>query len=412
MIRSSKFHFVILVLISLGLLLFVNLTRFTLEADGIREYALYLQIVETGTWQVEDDNILNTCIFSTYLPALFQRATGLDPLMVYRFFPLVFFIFLPPMVYLIARNLISNGMAFSSAVLFMGHFHYLYSFGAIRLSIAILFYSVIVYVALFTTWRLLWRFPVVALCSVAVVFSHYGSTYYVLVILLCACLGWIAYKWWGAFRYGDFYCLATALIIIFLTTQLWHTGLLLTENLKVSGYARKVVVKAVDETVGEVKEVVVSEKIEAKAEEKPKPSPSPAPPPTPIIPAKRDPVVVEAFQPPWLEYTVGQKVTFTAHWIWVVLLTIGVISLVRYSRRPLFNTLLLASYAAVVITTVVPALSVSYGIIRTIYSSSILFNACTLEGIGVISQRIRLNPYALVVPFILVYALCNLDIVR
>ena len=96
---------VVIYLIALAILLpFALGSGFTLTGDTSSEYALYFAIVETGVWDPPVDNLLASCLSTTLFPALIQRVTHVDPLLVFQLYCCFTIAFLPVTIYYLAKR--------------------------------------------------------------------------------------------------------------------------------------------------------------------------------------------------------------------------------------------------------------------------------------------------------------------
>ena len=71
-------------LLGLAIVLPYNLSH-PLVNDGVWEYLAYLSNIEVG-W-VYRSTLVNSCLIPVWVPAIIQKVTGGDPLLIFRIFP-------------------------------------------------------------------------------------------------------------------------------------------------------------------------------------------------------------------------------------------------------------------------------------------------------------------------------------
>ena len=102
---ARKGYPVIIALIAFGIVLRYALFDYELISDSACEFMVYSLIVETGKWQiVTHHQLLSSCLFTTFFPAMFQRAFNTDLLMTFKLFPCFIIPFLPVAVYYLAKR--------------------------------------------------------------------------------------------------------------------------------------------------------------------------------------------------------------------------------------------------------------------------------------------------------------------
>src|SRR3972149_11509966 len=93
--------FLLIYLLTLVFMLHYNLTH-PIVNDGVYEYRGYLLNIKEG-WLYRYSSI-NSVLVSIWFPAMLQRMTGIDPMILFRIFPPVFYAMAPTFTYLMSRR--------------------------------------------------------------------------------------------------------------------------------------------------------------------------------------------------------------------------------------------------------------------------------------------------------------------
>lgn len=157
-----------LYLVVLSWMLYYNLSH-QITGDGIHEFMTYVFNIANG-WHYREGNIVNSCLMTTWVPAMLQKITGWDAVTLFRVFPPVFYALMPMFTYLIARRYLKPGESVIAAlvVCFTSSIAYFTDIG--RVGVALGFLSGMVWALL--NKRLWWGIVFASL----VVFSHYGTS--------------------------------------------------------------------------------------------------------------------------------------------------------------------------------------------------------------------------------------------
>jgi uncharacterized membrane protein len=92
------------------------------EGDRSGEYLHYSRMVETGKWS--NTYLVDSCLFSTYIPAIFQRLTGCDSWLIFRISSPIFYALMPVFGYLIAREYNDYLYSLIAALFILGNFYF------------------------------------------------------------------------------------------------------------------------------------------------------------------------------------------------------------------------------------------------------------------------------------------------
>ena len=165
--KRTVLIFIAIYLITFGIIAGYNLTH-PIVNDGVNEYIEYNRNIAHG-WEYRD-SIVNSCVVTTWIPAMIHRITGFDKLILFKIFPAFLFSLMPAFTFLIARRYMRLSYAVIAAfvVIFSSTILYFPSVG--RVGVALGFMAGLI-------WALLEkRYVWAGLFALAVVFSHYGAS--------------------------------------------------------------------------------------------------------------------------------------------------------------------------------------------------------------------------------------------
>ena len=186
-IKNYKYH-IFVVLIGAAIVFRYALFGFVVGdgSDASREYQVYQVMINGGILDMGAQNLLLSCFFTTAIPAFLQKLSGFDALLLYKVYICLIVMWLPLVVYLLARRFMDGYLALMVAVLFMAQPYYLAAISYARIMIAVLFFALLLLTFLenIPLKHKAWLVPVL---SLMVVLSHYGTTYVVISLLT----GWL-----------------------------------------------------------------------------------------------------------------------------------------------------------------------------------------------------------------------------
>lgn len=147
-------------------------------SDQMTEYKLYLKYVVEGSWSFEIDDIVNSCLMVTLVPARVQRITHVDQELLFKVFPCIFYSLMPAFIYLITRRYTKVSYAALAAFLVMSSFFFMYYPAIGRVGVALGFMAGAV-------WSILSRRYIFATTlGILVVFSHYATGIILLLLIV------------------------------------------------------------------------------------------------------------------------------------------------------------------------------------------------------------------------------------
>lgn len=306
--------------------------------DGLKELETYLINIDYG-WEYRR-TLVNSSLFTTYFPALIQQATHLDPIVLFRVFPCLFYPLAPAFTYLISRRYLDKKYAMIAVLVVLFNSHILFFPDMGRVGVAFAFIAGLV-------WALLEDRPLWAsLFSILIVFTHYSSSIisiglvgFVLVIYL------IRKK-----KLLKTYVLSLAVLIAL--TGLWHFG--------IAGYSGWVMVEtATRQTItgitGDLHQYAEVEWLEIGAREQ----------------------SVQMALGIGID-SIPRLIEVIMNWIVVILIALGSFKNIIYNKAIdiQYKLMVVAMIILILLTIAVPFLSAEYNAMRVYFTSLCLLSIC------------------------------------
>jgi len=192
---------------TLGILLYYNLTHPPVN-DGVKEYECYLLNIKQG-WMYRR-TLVNSCLTTTWLPAMIQRYTGIDQMVLFRVFPTIFYALMPVFTYLIARRYLAIRYAIIACLVVIASSHILFFPDTGRVGVGIAFFAGMIWALL--ERRIVWT----TVFALLVVFSHYGTALIAMGLTLACVLGYLIWRKKLLKQYLAVFCILLASIGV------WH----------------------------------------------------------------------------------------------------------------------------------------------------------------------------------------------
>lgn len=188
--------------------------------DAAREYLLYKQIVESGSWQLTG-GLLNSTLSVTLLPAFIQRLFHTDILWTFKLYSSFIMPFLPVLIYLIVKKFLSYKYAFVSALLFISQYGFWHAPVFQRTIIALIFMALILWV-IYSNLSKKRKITLIVLSSLCLVLSHYTVAIVSIIVLIIALLSILVYSWF--MHYGSYVSryIAVSLGCLILFSGIWY----------------------------------------------------------------------------------------------------------------------------------------------------------------------------------------------
>lgn len=401
---ARKYRWIIPV--CLWLLAFILLWRFNLsgafvmESDTVREYEVYAEVIKNGTVDVESHGLLNSALMTTALPAFLQRMTGIPPLPLFQYYPLLIFPFLPVVLWFIFRRYVGDLHGALASVAIIAQPHFLWSPSMARVTMALLFVAIAVLLIL-SKAKL--RYPLLALSGLLVVLSHYSTTF-ALILSLAGIAGiWAIVS--SIKRHWDFTYIKPVLFLLGMVavySLVWH-GMIFQRPL---GYGMMVLSDVVNPP-GTYYKVEVTPQYDTQA-------PSPTDDKASFFSLEsRDPVLQVAFGATWQYMNLPQRIEFVISWLVILALTYGVVRVVRRrDYRIEAKATALVAYGLCLAGIIYPAISVNYGIARVYYFASLALAPCLIVGLTTIASKVRVSSAVLCAVLVFGYMLATTGILH
>jgi len=349
-----------------SIVLYYNMTH-PLVNDGVQEYQEYLLNIQNG-WQYRI-SLTNSCLVTTWIPALLSRGLGLDEYILFRVFPVFFYPLMATFVYLIARRYLEVKYAVVAVAVVIVNSHILYFPDIGRVGVAIAFMAGMLWALL--ERRLIWTIVFGAL----VVFSHYGTALIATGIVGFAFFGLLLWK-----RIFEKYCFVVfSLLVLLVVVWLFI----------VAGFSGEIMSKTLFQTKGGVWEDT------GQVEN-----------PDFLDATIREPAVQDALGIDLASMPTPKKLEIVANWIVVLLVSLGLLLFVRNKAVDSPAKLVaIGLYGLILFTIALPWLSVFYGGMRVYFTSLSILATCFPLGACWLAKKVRVSPFALIIPVLLFYAL-------
>lgn len=338
------------------LALWFNFTRFHWAVEPYNEYYIYWQniMADNGEWMFRAGNLLNSCLFTTYFPALIQRAFHTDPELTFVLFPCVLYSFMPVFVYLIARTRLTAMESLVAVLCTLATYHFLYSQGINRVGVALAFSSVMVWAVIRKDW------VVAGIAMGLVVFSHYTTSFIMLGMLAVVALANIISK--RSMR--EVTATVIALSVLGIGVVVWH------------GMVCKYPIEVAMRFIGKAAASVSWQSI--------------------VDLTNRESMLKSAFGLTFSRMGVWTRTEFILSWVMVGLIAVGFVYAVR-KRAVVYNHAVIACYMMFIIalTIIVPHISVGYGVVRVYSTALIALAPCYPIGAKVVFGKLGLPAEAI-----------------
>jgi len=187
---SERIYPVVIFLISVSLLLMVSLrSHHIMGIDEHYEFRLYQSIFDAGYWSIiEKDNMINTCLSVTLLPAIYQSLLRMKGEYIFKILYALFFSFSPVIIYIISKKYISPVYAFLSSFFFMSYPLFFFAELNFRTRIAVVFFALAIMVLFHDRISEFNKKLLFILFALSCIESHYSTAYIFLIMLF---LAWI-----------------------------------------------------------------------------------------------------------------------------------------------------------------------------------------------------------------------------
>lgn len=188
--------------------------------DISNEYYILQHVSAAGVWH-PSDNAYAAMLSTTILPSELHAITGVSDLMIFKLvYPMLSALF-PVAVFYIGRRILSSRWAFAAGALIITQSGFGQELPAIaRQEIALVFFTALMAAALATSLPRRRQLPMVILFGLAMVVSHYTTTYVTVTLVgLALVLQWLT-SWIRRTRVSA--AMITALLVSALGAAFWY----------------------------------------------------------------------------------------------------------------------------------------------------------------------------------------------
>lgn len=360
----DKLIFTVIYLAVLGFMLWYNLSHVPVN-DGVLEYQTYQSNVAEG-WHYRFDDILNSCIVTTWMPAELHNAAGWDAYILFRIFPCFFYALMPAFTFLIARRYLNYAQAGIAACVVIASSFIIFFPDMGRVGVAWGFTAGMIWALLDKRWW--WSL----IFAVMVVFSHYGTLLIATGIALVLFFGQLIIKHHFVRQF------AAVCAVLIITTGIWHFWIAGTSGFYIGRNFMRWGLSPMEYQGTH--------------------------PWTDM--AAREPVLQEAFGLNFGNMNIPQRIELFITWAMVLFISLGFILMLKRKLGD-FNTRLLATvlFSLIILAAVVPWLSMYYGAQRVYFTALIVLAPCFYLAVKYIAEKMKVQPLAVFSMIFLPYIL-------
>lgn len=389
--------------------------------DASIEYQVYRAILDGHPISLKASNLLVSSLFTTWLPAMLQRITNIDPLLLFKYYTIPLMVWLPLIVYIIFRHFVKPYQAFLAGLLFVMQPIFLVSPMVSRLVISNTFLALGIWVVI-SNWRLRWKAFTLSACMLMVVAAHYGTAYFAIALLVCWLLAGVVYKLVRRVSLKPYLPIAICLIVLVLGVSVWLVNMtgataLAAKNLmvtamddfkrpvtKYSNTAPKVSEPKVVSPSNAESGISISKDIGvSNAESKGLVLEDVTLGTPPILTLDgRDEMTQVVWGLTFHRMNNAQRADFIMTWAVVLLLTLGLF--LNLSKNTIFAGGAMVSWLFVGLNVISPSLGKWYGVQRTYFLASAFILVFAILGISRIADRLKIPQWPLCIAVAAIYA--------
>ena len=177
-------------LVSISLLLMFSLrSNHIIGADTHIEYYLFQTTLTNSYWSILGSGSLDACLSISLLPSVYQIFLNMNSEYLFKVLYSLIVSILPLVVYILSRKYIGAFYAFLASIFFMTQAVFLWTPAEARGNIAVLFFALAIMVFFQDNISEFSRRVLFIILAVLVIVSHYSATYIFLFILLLTLIG-------------------------------------------------------------------------------------------------------------------------------------------------------------------------------------------------------------------------------
>ena len=408
-------------LIGFCIVLRYALVDFAFVSDSNSEFIIYNLVIETGRWQsVVGRELLSSCLWTSYIPAMFQRLFNSDIAMTYKLFPCFIFPILPLTVYYLARKMVSPFYAFLASMFLMVQIYFLWMPQLARVGVSLVFFGLALLVIFNENLRFRKKVILFGVLAVCLATAHYGTAYVAIFVLGITC--GVLVVLWGIRRIHHQHITCGVLAVLlgrkemsypYLKALLVFTGVLVVAVVLWHGLlnpapldsGKRMISLTVEGTTYEESSGAVESESSGAVESE---SGGVMEPPSYWSLVAREGVIQVAFGKTFLDMNVPQKVEFVSSWLTILLMSWGLaLTAKRWGVRSEFGVLMGVCYLTIVISVIVPAIGIYYGIARVYFHMMVPLSVCFAIGSMDVAGRLRMPRWLLLVVALVIFGLCT-----
>lgn len=367
---------------------YVFTTKYYTVCDAGRQYEIYLAFINLGHWEDlgEIYGLQMSALWTTYIPAMLQRLTGLDPLVLFNGYNCAMIPFLPVVCYFIAKRFMSNQYAFLTSFFVMAQVVFLQGASIPRNIIALIFLGLVIVVAFNLNWSLKRKaLAIISLC-LAMVISHYTTVYLCIITLVVVLSASQLLKLLRKIMVTHRAVLGLACITLVLGSIVWLGIIVSYPTERGMGVAQGII-------KGNTDPISVTSSTGDRL-------------PAIIDIGTRDKIIQVALgrTNPEGDTTFSFSiVTFILSWLTIGLMSFGLYKAVRNPLDREYTVLAVVSYLAIVATVLIPYASQSYGIERVYQQALVVIAPFFVLGCMGVASRLKLKPLYIIMPVLIPY---------
>ncbi len=383
-INKDVLIFLGIYLVVLAFMLHYNLTHPIIN-DGVYEYRDYMLNIQEG-WRYRY-SLVNSCLVSVWLPAMIQRLTNWDTLIIFRVFPAFFYALMPSFVYIISRRYLEVKYAIVSVVVVVFSSYIIFFPDVGRMGVVFGLMAGMVWALL--SKRVVWS----GVFATLVVFAHYGTTVIAIGLIMSVIVGilvWQKFNIKASYPLMKPYLITFCVILVF--TGVWdfgfshYSGESMWYTLSRADKARNVIehIDAVGQeelSIGEWWGLAYDSENGTGS----------------ILNIKsRDAVTQQAFGVGFVDSPIPLKIEIIVNWVVVALISLGLLFFLREKDVDApFKIMALVLYGLVVATVVIPSFSFFYGTQRVYFTAMVALAVCFPFGIVKVARWLHTSPMIL-----------------
>lgn len=184
-IKSAIYPIIILSISTSFVLLYPMRSDHLLGMDIHSEYYLYQEAINNLNWQLipfDGYELLRPCLSISLLPAISQLILQVNPETLYRLYIPILFSITPIVIYIIAKNYLTDNESFLASVAFMSYYSFFSASYYSRATLALLFFALLIMVLFNDALHQDQKRIILLLFSLSMIFTHYSSTFVLMFI--------------------------------------------------------------------------------------------------------------------------------------------------------------------------------------------------------------------------------------